>query len=74
MVKAAVLGVSRMTGQGQVTIPKEVTEKMHVKAGDFLQYLVTEDGYVLIRKFEFDLMLAIKAFDESIKSKDSKLR
>jgi AbrB family looped-hinge helix DNA binding protein len=63
-----------MTGQGQVTIPKEVREKMKVRAGDFLQYLLTEDGHVLIRKFEFDLMLAIKAFDESIKSKDSKLR
>jgi len=74
MVKAAVLGVSKMTGQGQVTIPKEVREMMYVKAGDFLQYLCTKDGYVLIRKFEFDLMLAIKTFDESIKSNDSKLR
>jgi len=74
MVKAAVLGVSKMTGQGQVMIPKEVREKMHVKAGDFLQYLRTKDGYMLIRKFEFELILAIKTFDESIKSNDSKLR
>jgi bifunctional DNA-binding transcriptional regulator/antitoxin component of YhaV-PrlF toxin-antitoxin module len=67
MVKAAVLGVSKMTGQRWVTIPKEAREEMHVKAGGFLQYLLTEDGYALIRKIEFDLMRAIKHLTNLVK-------
>jgi AbrB family looped-hinge helix DNA binding protein len=72
MVRAAVLGVTKVTGQGQVTIPKEVREKMTVKAGDWLQFLLTEDGH-LIRKFEFDIELAMKSLGKIITSKDSKV-
>ncbi|TLY14255.1 MAG: AbrB/MazE/SpoVT family DNA-binding domain-containing protein [Thaumarchaeota archaeon] len=73
MVRAAVLGVTKVTGQGQVTIPKEVREKMTVKAGDWMQFLLTEDGHMVIRKFEFDIELAMKSLSKIITSKDSKL-
>jgi AbrB family looped-hinge helix DNA binding protein len=73
MVRAAVLGVTKVTGQGQVTIPKEVREKLTVKSGDWLQFLLTEDGHIVIRKFEFDIELAIKNLNKIITNKDSKL-
>jgi AbrB family looped-hinge helix DNA binding protein len=62
-----------VTGQGQVTIPKEVREKLTVKSGDWLQFLLTEDGHIVIRKFEFDIELAIKNLNKIITNKDSKL-
>jgi len=65
--------VTKVTGQGQVTIPKEVREKMTVKAGDWMQFLLTEDGHMVIRKFEFDIELAMKSLSKIITSKDSKL-
>ena len=65
--------MTKVTGQGQVTIPKEVREKMTVKAGDWMQFLLTEDGHMVIRKFEFDIELAMKSLSKIITSKDSKL-
>jgi len=41
----AVLGTSRITSQGQITIPKEVRQKLRLKSGGFVQYLLTTDGY-----------------------------
>jgi AbrB family looped-hinge helix DNA binding protein len=73
MVKAAVLGTSRITSQGQITIPKEVRQKLRLKSGDFVQYLLTVDGHVLIRKFEFDIDLMVRDVEKLIKSKEFKL-
>ena len=74
MVKAAVLGTSRITSQGQITIPKEVRQKLRLKSGDFVQYLLTVDGHVLlIRKFEFDIDLMVRDAEKLIKSKEFKL-
>jgi len=72
MVRAAVLGVTKVTGQGQVTVPKEVREKLTVKSGDWLQFLLTEDGHIILRKFEFDIELAIKGLNRIITTKESK--
>ncbi|MGC2598569.1 MAG: AbrB/MazE/SpoVT family DNA-binding domain-containing protein [Nitrososphaeraceae archaeon] len=54
MYNEKVLGDSRILNGGRVTIPKNVREKLSVKDGDFLNYLLTENGFVKIKKLEFD--------------------
>ena len=60
MYDEKVLGDSRIMKGGRVTIPKKVREKLSVKDGDFLTYLLTKNGFVKIKKLEFDLSKAIK--------------
>jgi bifunctional DNA-binding transcriptional regulator/antitoxin component of YhaV-PrlF toxin-antitoxin module len=48
MHKEKVLGVSRILKGGRITIPKRVREKLSVKDGNFLTYLVTRNGSVKI--------------------------
>jgi len=49
---------------GRVTIPKKVREKLSVKDGDFLTYLLTRNGFVKIKKLEFDWDKAIKQIEK----------
>ena len=58
-----------MNGE-RVTIPRQVREKPSVKDGDFLTYLVTRNGYIKIKKLEFD---SDKAFKQIEKLKKEKL-
>ena len=44
----------KMTSKRQVTFPKRVVEKLHLKAGDSLAVQETEDG-ILIRPHRFDI-------------------
>lgn len=44
----------KMTSKRQVTFPKRVVEKLHLKAGDSLTVHETEDG-ILIRPHRFDI-------------------
>jgi len=60
MYDEKVLGDSRIMKGGRVTIPKKVREKLSVKDGDFLTYLLTKNIFVKIKKLEFDLSKAIK--------------
>jgi AbrB family looped-hinge helix DNA binding protein len=43
---------SKVTTKGQVTIPKEVRERLHVHAGDVIGYEFQENGQVMVRKME----------------------
>jgi len=43
---------SKLTAKGQVTIPKQVRERLRVQAGDVLIYEFQEDGRLLVRKME----------------------
>jgi AbrB family looped-hinge helix DNA binding protein len=43
---------SKVTTKGQVTLPKEIRERLHVQAGDTLAYEVQSDGAVRVRKME----------------------
>ena len=60
MYNEKVLGDSKMLKGGRVTIPKKVREKLSIKDGDFLIYLLTRNGFVKIKKLEFDWDKAIK--------------
>ena len=64
MYNEKVLGDSRIMKEGRVTIPKKVREKLSVKDGDFLTYLLTSNGFVKIKKLEFDWDKAIKQIEK----------
>jgi antitoxin PrlF len=49
---AARMQASKVTTKGQVTIPKEVRERLQVQAGDVIAYEFQEDGLVVVRKIE----------------------
>jgi AbrB family looped-hinge helix DNA binding protein len=40
---------STVTNQGQVTLPKEVREHLHLAAGDRLEFVIEEGGAVRLR-------------------------
>jgi AbrB family looped-hinge helix DNA binding protein len=44
-----------LTSKGQVTIPKEVREALHVDTGDRVQFFIREDGVVELRPRTIDL-------------------
>ncbi len=41
--------VSKISGKGQVTLPKKVRESLHARPGDLIEYEV-QDGVVLVRR------------------------
>jgi AbrB family looped-hinge helix DNA binding protein len=45
-----------MTSKGQITIPKEIRESLHLRAGDRVSFVVGEDGAVSIRPSTVDLL------------------
>jgi bifunctional DNA-binding transcriptional regulator/antitoxin component of YhaV-PrlF toxin-antitoxin module len=67
--KENILGDSRIMKGERTTIPKKVREKLSVKDGDFLTYLSTRNGFVKIKKLEFDLDKAIKQIERLKKEK-----
>jgi bifunctional DNA-binding transcriptional regulator/antitoxin component of YhaV-PrlF toxin-antitoxin module len=69
MHKEKVLGDSRILKGGRITIPKKVRERLSVNDGDFLTYLLTKNGFVNIKKLEFDWAEAIKQIDKLKKEK-----
>jgi AbrB family looped-hinge helix DNA binding protein len=40
---------STVTTKGQVTLPKEIRDHLHVKAGDRLDFIVDESGQVVVQ-------------------------
>ena len=69
MYNEKVLGDSRIMNGERVTTPRQVREKPSVKDGDFLTYLVTRNGYVKIKKLEFDYDKAFKQIEKLKKEK-----
>lgn len=43
------MSTSTVTSQGQVTLPKEVREHLHLAAGDRLEFLIEDGGAVRLR-------------------------
>ncbi|HUP00205.1 MAG TPA: AbrB/MazE/SpoVT family DNA-binding domain-containing protein [Gemmatimonadota bacterium] len=42
------MAVVKVTSKGQVTIPKSVRERLGVRSGDYLRFVVREDGTACI--------------------------
>jgi len=43
---------SKVTAKGQVTIPKEVRDRLKIAPGDAIVYEFQEDGVLIVRKME----------------------
>ncbi len=52
MVKATLQGNSVVTTQGQITIPKGLRKRSCIKTGDIIEFLITENGLIVLRKME----------------------
>lgn len=46
------MNASKVTTKGQVTIPKEVRDRLKVRAGDIIAYEFQENGLVTVRKMD----------------------
>jgi len=44
-----------VTTKGQVTIPKSVRDLLHIKAGDQIDFIVTDHGDVVLRSVSGDI-------------------
>lgn len=47
---------SRLTRKGQVTIPAEVREHLALKSGDAVEFVVLENGTVMVKPAYLDVM------------------
>lgn len=43
------MSTARMTSKGQITIPKAVRDKLHLKTGDEVAFVLGENGEVRLR-------------------------
>jgi len=44
-----------MTSKGQTTIPKEIRDRLHLQAGDRIDFIAQNDGTVLLRPVKLDV-------------------
>ena len=58
----------RVQEKGQVTIPKEIREKLNLKKGDLVTFVETEDG-VVIKPSEIVVSAALDEIGEALKEK-----
>ena len=42
------MAVATLTSKGQVTIPKPIRDHLHLKSGDRLEFLLQDDGQVVL--------------------------
>jgi antitoxin PrlF len=46
------MSVARLTSKGQVTIPKEVRDQMGLRTGDEIEFVETEHGFRVEKRFD----------------------
>jgi antitoxin PrlF len=46
---------STLTSKGQTTIPKEIREYLNLRSGQRIDFVVDEDGRVILRPATFDI-------------------
>jgi len=49
---------STLTSKGQITIPKELRDQLHLKKGSRLEFVVEASGRVILQPFEFRFPVA----------------
>jgi AbrB family looped-hinge helix DNA binding protein len=69
--------MSRVTEKGQVTIPKEIRERLGIRPGDEVTFEETEEGYLIRKEIEagrFEKWRGIAETDESVDERMADLR
>jgi len=72
------MAISTMTSKGQTTIPKEIRRKLRLKTGDRLEYVLDDQGRVLLIPVTRSLMdlcgsLNHRAPEKAVTLKEMKL-
>ncbi len=49
------MATSTLTSKGQTTIPKEIRERLNLKPGDRIDFVVEDDGRVVLRPRTIDV-------------------
>ena len=49
------MATATMTSKGQMTVPKSIRERLRVGAGDRIQFVVNEQGEVIVRPAKGDV-------------------
>ena len=58
------LDESTITSQGQISIPKSVREKLHVKKGDKIAFYEDEKGRVLVKEVESPVSFSAQDWED----------
>jgi len=69
--------MSRVTSKGQVTVPKEVREKMGLKPGDEVDFEETQDGVLISKHIEenpFEKWRGVDEAEETVEEAMERLR
>jgi antitoxin PrlF len=49
------MSTATMTSKGQITVPKEVRDALHLEAGTKIQFQITPKGEILLRPKSWDI-------------------
>jgi len=63
-----------MTSKGQVTIPKELREKLGIKPGGYIEIKETEAGYVIMKHIEDECLYKYVGILDGKNSSDEVIR
>jgi AbrB family looped-hinge helix DNA binding protein len=76
---------ARLTTKGQITIPRDIRDRLHLKFGDKLRFRVTDDGQVVIETAKYHVAelygllhqkgnkpVSVAAMDEAIRRRFKK--
>jgi len=56
------MSIATLTSKGQVTIPKDVRDRLRLHPGDRLEFVVEQDGTIRVRRRSVDLMSLVGMF------------
>ncbi len=63
-------GEATITSQGQISIPKRVREKLHVKKGDKIAFYEDEKGRVLVKEVESPVSFSAQDWEAFLEKAD----
>ena len=69
------MATATMTSKGQMTVPKSIRERLRIGAGDRIQFVVNEQGEVVVRPAKGDVrslrgLLAVPRSRKAVSVKD----
>ena len=49
------MSLARMSSKGQITVPKEIREHLHIRRGDQVEFLIRPSGEVMLKPKALDI-------------------